>query len=102
LPVTYRLKAREDLLAAGLRNAGKLLLQGGGFSAIVLDMGSIAPEYVVRVPLATWFRYPAAAERNKLASFLLTQYPSAKSSVELLLRFKPGDALRDETIVSIT
>jgi hypothetical protein len=38
--------------------------------------------------------------KHKLASLLLTQYPSAKSSVELLLRFKPGDALRDETIVS--
>lgn len=76
-----------------------LLLQGGGFSAIVLDMGSIAPEYVVRVPLATWFRYRAAAERTQASVLLLTQYPSAKSSVELLLRFKPGDALRDETTV---
>ena len=42
-----------------------LLLQAGGFSAIVLDMASIAPEYVSRVPLATWFRYRAAAERTQ-------------------------------------
>ena len=42
-----------------------LLLQAGGFSAIVLDMASIAPEYVTRVPLATWFRYRAAAERTQ-------------------------------------
>ena len=41
-----------------------LLLQGGGFGAIVLDMCSIAPEYALRVPLATWFRYRAAAERT--------------------------------------
>ncbi|MDQ2834513.1 MAG: hypothetical protein M3Y50_12345 [Acidobacteriota bacterium] len=38
-----------------------LLLQAGGFSAIVLDLGSIAPEHVSRIPLATWFRYGAAA-----------------------------------------
>ena len=42
-----------------------LLLQGGGFSAIVLDMGSMAPEFISRVPLATWFRYRAAAERTQ-------------------------------------
>jgi hypothetical protein len=34
-----------------------LLLQAGGFGAIVLDMGSVALEFAVRVPLATWFRY---------------------------------------------
>jgi recombination protein RecA len=76
-----------------------LLLQGGGFSAIVLDMGSIAPEFATRVPLATWFRYRAAAERTRTSILLLTQYSCAKSSVELLLRFKPGDALREEATV---
>jgi RecA/RadA recombinase len=76
-----------------------LLLQGGGFSAIVLDMGSIAPEHAVRVPLATWFRYRAAAERTQTNILLLTQYPCAKSSVELLLRFNRGDAICDESTV---
>ena len=76
-----------------------LLLQGGGFSAIVLDMGSIAPEYAMRVPLATWFRYRAAAERTQVSVLLVTQCSCAKSSVELLLRFRPGDALRDEATV---
>jgi recombination protein RecA len=76
-----------------------LLLQGGGFSAIVIDMGSITPEYAMRVPLATWFRYRAAAERTQVSVLLLTQCSCAKSSVELLLRFRPGDALRDEATV---
>jgi recombination protein RecA len=76
-----------------------LLLQGGGFSAIVLDMGSIAPECAVRVPLATWFRYRAAAERTRTSVLLLTQYPIAKSSVELLLRFVPGNVLHEEATV---
>jgi hypothetical protein len=76
-----------------------LLLQAGGFSAIVLDMGSIAPEHACRIPLATWFRYRAAAERTQVVFLLLTQYSCAKSSGELLLRFQPGKARDDEATV---
>jgi RecA/RadA recombinase len=76
-----------------------LLLQAGGFSAIVLDMGSIAAEYASRVPLATWFRFRAAAEKTQASIVLLTQYPCAKSSGELLLRFQPGQQCSDETTV---
>lgn len=76
-----------------------LLLQAGGFSAIVLDMGDIAPEFASRVPLATWFRYRAAAERTQASLLLLTQHSCAKSSAELLLRFRPADARRDEPTI---
>jgi recombination protein RecA len=76
-----------------------LLLQAGGFSAIVLDMASVAPEYASRVPLATWFRYRAAAERTQACFLLLTQHPCTKSSGELLLRFQPGEARSDESTV---
>ncbi len=76
-----------------------LLLQGGGFSAIVLDMGGLAPEFVSRVPLATWFRYRAAVERTQSSILLLTQHSCAKSSAELLLRLERADALGDEATV---
>jgi RecA/RadA recombinase len=76
-----------------------LLLQAGGFSAIVLDMGSIAPEYASRVPLATWFRYRAAAEKSQASILLLTQYACAKSSAGLVLRLQPGNALHEEKTV---
>jgi recombination protein RecA len=76
-----------------------LLLQGGGFAAIVLDLGGIAPEFVSRIPLATWFRYRAAAERTRASILLLTQYGCAKSSAELLLRLQPAEPLCDETTV---
>ena len=49
-------------LEQGLR-VTDLLLQAGGFSCIVMDMGSLKAEYASRVPLATWFRFRAAAER---------------------------------------
>ena len=76
-----------------------LLLQAGGFSAIVLDMGGIAPEFSTRVPLATWFRYRAAAERSQVSILLLTQHACAKSSAGLVLRLQPAHALQDETTV---
>lgn len=76
-----------------------LLLQAGGFSAIVLDLASIAAEYATRVPLATWFRYRAAAERTQAVFLLLTQHSCAKSSGELLLRFQPGEVRDDEATV---
>jgi recombination protein RecA len=75
-----------------------LLLQGGGFSAIVLDMGSLAPEVASRVPLATWFRYRAAAESTHASVLLLAQYGCAKSSAELTLKLAPGDALSDRQV----
>jgi recombination protein RecA len=72
-----------------------LLLQGGGFSTIVLDMASVTPEYSTRVPLATWFRYRAAAERSQTSIILLTQRPCAKSTAGLVLR-SSAESLQDE------
>jgi hypothetical protein len=79
--------------------AADLMLLGGGFSAVVLDLGSLAPEYASRVPLATWFRYRAAAESTQASLLLLAQYGCARSSAELTLRLEPGDTLRDEPTV---
>ncbi len=67
-----------------------LLLQAGGFSAIVLDMGSVAPEFALRVPLATWFRYRAAAERTQASVLLLTQQACTKSSAGVVLHCEAG------------
>lgn len=79
--------------------ATDLILQGGGFSAIVLDLGSIAPEYASRVQLATWFRYRAGAEKTQANFLLLTQHSCAKSSAELVLRFHAGDPLSSDATV---
>jgi len=76
-----------------------LLLQAGGFSAIVLDLGSIAPEYVSRIPLATWFRYGAAAERSRTSVLLLTQHACSKSSAGLVLRLQAGPPFSGENTV---
>jgi hypothetical protein len=79
--------------------ATDLLLQAGGFSAIVLDMGSVAPEFALRVPLATWFRYRAAAERTHASVLLLTQHACTKSSACLVLHCQPSSVDPDATTV---
>jgi recombination protein RecA len=81
-----------------LRSAD-LLLQAGGFSAIVLDMGGLAPEFISRVPLATWYRYRMAAERTQSSILLLTQYACAKSSAEIVMQLHTAEPICDESTV---
>ena len=87
-----------DAMEQALRSTD-LLLQTGGFSAIVLDMGGISPEYVSRVELSTWHRYRLAAERTQSIILLLTQYACARSSAELQLRMHPAEPMRTESTV---
>ena len=65
-----------------------LVMQAGGFGAVVLDLGSIPPEFARRIPLATWFRFRAAAERARTVFLLLTQQACAQSSAEVVLQIK--------------
>ena len=70
-----------------------LLVQAGGFGAIVLDMGGIGVEMARRIPLATWFRWRSALERTRTSLVVLSPYAHtgsqlgcAGSSAELVLR----------------
>ena len=76
-----------------------LLLQAGGFSCIVLDMGSLTAEYALRVPLATWFRFRAAAERLQSNVLLLTQHACSRNSAGMVLRLQPGSVLAPESTI---
>ena len=65
--------------------ATDLLLQAGGFAAIVLDLGSIPRENAARIPLATWFRFRQAAERTRGSLLVLSQAACAQSSATVVL-----------------
>lgn len=69
--------------------ATDLLLQTGGFSVVVLDMGDVKAEHALRVPLASWYRFRLAAEQARTALVLLTRTPCAKSCASLVLRCLP-------------
>ena len=90
VPLIRRSKRPWTRMEQAIR-ATDLLLQAGGFAAVVVDLGGVAPEHVSRIPLATWFRYRAAAERTQASVVLLTQYPCAKSSAGLVLRLHTGE-----------
>jgi hypothetical protein len=78
--------ARHDFtfLDKALR-ATDLLLQAGGFSALVLDLGSTTPEQGCRIPLATWFRFRQAADRTRCSLLVLAQQPLAQSSAAVVI-----------------
>lgn len=65
--------------------ATDLLLQAGGFSALVLDLASTPPEHGYRIPLATWFRFRQAADRTRCSLLILAQEPLAQSSAAVVL-----------------
>jgi hypothetical protein len=69
--------------------ATDLLLQAGGFAAIVLDLGSTAPEQGAMIPLATWFRFRQAADRTRCSLLVLAQKPLAQSSAAMVLECAP-------------
>jgi hypothetical protein len=87
-------------LAQALR-ATDLLLQAGGFAALVLDLGSTAPEHAARVPLATWFRFRQAADRTRCSLLVLAQEPLTQSSAAIVLECSPLTAQSaNQTVLS--
>jgi hypothetical protein len=65
--------------------ATDLLLQAGGFAAIVLDLGGTDPEIGYRIPLASWFRFRQAADRTRASLVVLAEASYAQSSAETVL-----------------
>jgi len=78
-------------LEQGLR-ATDLLLQAGGFSGVVLDLGDTAPEQASRIPLATWFRYRQAAERTQCSLVVVGARGYAQSAAAVVLECSARNA----------
>jgi hypothetical protein len=72
--------------------ATDLLLQSGGFSALVLDLASTPAEHGYRIPLATWFRFRQAADRTRCSLLVLAPRPFAQSSAALVLECSTASA----------
>jgi recombination protein RecA len=82
----------ERLLWVRCRNidqclrATDLLLQGGGFGLIALDLSIVSPKTVRYVPLNVWFRFRRAVENTPTILLLLDQESNAGSCASLVLR----------------
>jgi hypothetical protein len=62
-----------------------LLLQAGGFAAIVLDLGGVDPAHGMRIPLASWFRFRQAADRSRCSLVVLGRASFAQSSAAVVV-----------------
>jgi hypothetical protein len=69
--------------------ATDLLLQAGGFAAIVLDLGGMDPAQGMRIPLASWFRFRQAADRTRCSLVVLGRASFAQSSAALVVDCEP-------------
>ncbi|MBW4040217.1 MAG: hypothetical protein HIU91_15415 [Acidobacteria bacterium] len=70
--------------------ATDLVLQTGGFGAIVLDMSDVLLAHARHIPLATWYRFRLAAEKARTALIVLTQSPCTSSCASLVLSCDAG------------
>jgi recombination protein RecA len=62
-----------------------LLLQGGGFGMVAMDLGGLPREAVRRVPLAAWFRLQRVIEKTPGVLLVLGHESVAKSAAALVL-----------------
>jgi hypothetical protein len=77
-----------------------LLLQYGGFKAIVLDLASFKPEFVNKLPIATWFRFRSLVDTHRSCLVLLTQLPCAQSSAALSLQLANPQITDEVTVMT--
>jgi hypothetical protein len=65
-----------------------LLLHGGGFGLIALDLGDVSARLVRQIPLNVWFRLRRAVENTPTILVVLSQESNAKSCASLVLRLE--------------
>src|SRR5438874_6895376 len=70
-----------------------LVVQGGGFGMVVMDLGSTPPETARRIPPASWFRFRHAVQNTNSALVVLEQGPYARSCAALSLEASREDVI---------
>jgi recombination protein RecA len=72
--------------------ATDLLLQGGGFGFIALDLGDMRADMLRHVPLESWFRFRRAVEDTPTVLMVLEPESNAKTCASLVLRMEAEPA----------
>jgi hypothetical protein len=62
-----------------------LLLQGGGFGRIVMDLTDIPVSHVRSIPLRSWFRFQRTIERTPTVLLVMSPESIVKSAAALVL-----------------
>ena len=74
-----------DSLEQALK-ATDLLLQGGGFGLVVVDLGDVPAQAARRVPLTSWFRFRRAVENTRTVLMAVEQEPYAKTCASVVCK----------------
>jgi recombination protein RecA len=65
--------------------AADLLLQGGGFGLVIMDLGDTPPAAARRISLTSWFRLRRAVEHTPTVLLAVARQPNAKTCASLML-----------------
>src|SRR6266851_1623853 len=68
--------------------AADLLLQGGGFGIVMLDLGDLSAKAARRIISSWWFRFRRVVENSPTALLVITQDCSVRSCAALSLEMK--------------
>ena len=68
--------------------ATDLLLQGGGFGCVVMDLTDLPLSRLRSIPLACWFRFQRAIEKTPTVLVVMTSESMVKSAAALVLRLE--------------
>lgn len=68
--------------------ATDLLLQGGGFGLVLMDLTDIPEREIQSISLATWFRFQRAIEKTPTILVVLGQENAIQSAASLVLRLE--------------
>jgi hypothetical protein len=63
-----------------------LLLQGGGFGRVVMDLTDFPSTQVRAIPLASWFRFQRAIEKTPTVLLVMSPVSVVQSAAALVLR----------------
>jgi recombination protein RecA len=78
--------------------ATDLILQGGGFGFVCLDLSDVSREVARKIPLETWFRFRRAVENTRTILLLIEQESNAKTCASLVLKLEAGLARWSTTL----
>jgi len=70
--------------------AADLIVHGGGFGVVCLDLSEVPSWGLQRIPISWWWRFRRAVENTPAVFLVLGEQPSAKSCSSCWLEFGPS------------
>lgn len=70
--------------------AADLILHGGGWGVVVLDLGDIRPEMMSKLPISYWHRFRRAVENTPAALVVVEREPFVKNCAATAVEWRRG------------